>query len=462
MLQKALRSCAIALVLSLVGCAVPLTGPSHEDIVKEALPETVNIGQTWSKEAAIGSVENGWLTTFKDEKLEKLVDEALQNNPELIAAKANLESAAFFAKHAGAQVLPDVNVGGGVQNTKRGSKSSTGTGVSLNVGLELDPWGKLSANASAAKELYRSSEANLEFIRQSLVAQTAKAWYAAIEAKMQEHLAEHAVKVYQNLLYIVRTQVEVGIAQQQDIYLVRTDLANAKNNRKKALGYLKKAVGNLEILLGRYPTGEIELPREFVTMPMNVPAGLPVELLERRADLLAAERQVAAAFQRIQVAKAAKLPSIALTGSAGRSSSELIDLIGVSKGFFSLGGNFLAPFDIGGGLQAQIDIESSQQRAALATYGSLALRAFNEVEFALSNERILKDREALLTSAKKYSISALRVSNTQYKVGQVDLFSVLQMQAKSIKAKVALTELKYARLAQRIELHLALGGGFNE
>jgi len=462
MLQKALRSCAIALVLFLVGCAVPLKGPSHEEIVKQALPETVNIAQVWHKEGAKGEVENGWLATFEDEQLAELVDEALQNNPELLVATSNLQSAASLAKQAGAQLLPDVGIGGAVQNTKRGSQSSTGSGVSLDVGFELDPWGKLSANANAAKELYRASQANLEFTRQSLVAQTAKAWYLAIEAKIQEHLAEHAVQLYQNLLYIVRTQVEVGTAQQQDIYLVRADLANAKNSQKKALGYLEKAVGNLEILLGRYPSGELELPRKLVTMPISVPSGLPVELLERRADLRAAERQVAAAFQRIQVAKAAKLPSITLTGSTGRSSSELIDLIGVSKGFFSLGSNFLAPFDIGGGLQAQVDIESSQQQAALATYGSIALKAFNEVEFALRNELILKEREALLTSAVKFSSSALKVSNTQYKIGQVDLFSVLQMQARSIKAKIVLSELKHARLAQRIDLHFALGGSFGE
>ena len=86
-------------------------------------------------------------------------------------------------------------------------------------------------------------------------------------------------------------------------------------------------------------------------MPQPVPTGLPGELLERRADVRAAERQVAVAFQRIQVAKAAKLPSIKLTGSGGRSSNELIDLIGASKGFLSLGSNLLAPLDIGGALQ---------------------------------------------------------------------------------------------------------------
>ncbi|MCJ8299155.1 MAG: TolC family protein, partial [Pseudomonadales bacterium] len=458
MLNKTRSSFVVALVLSLVGCAVPLKGPSHEEVVKQALPEVLEPGLEWSQLDAQGPVENSWLATFEDEKLEKLIDEVLQNNPELAFARANLESAASVAHQAGAQLLPDVNVGVGAQSTTRGSNTSTGTGVSLNVQWELDLWGKLQASSIAAEEAFRATEADFEFTRQSLVAQTAKAWYSAIEAKIQEHLAEHAVKVYQNLLYIVRVQVEVGQAQQQDVYLVKADLANAKERQKKAMGTIDLRVRNIEILLGRYPGAELEVPRVFVAMPHSVPTGLPVELLERRPDVRAAERQVAVAFQRIQVAKAAKLPSITLTGSGGRSSNELIDLIGASKGFLSLGSSLLAPLDIGGALQTQVEIETAQQKAALATYGSIALRAFNEVESALSNDLLLKEREALLASAVKYSRSALRASNTQYKIGQVDLFSVLQMQQRSINAKIALTGLMNARLAQRIDLHLALGG----
>lgn len=462
MLQKARRPLVIAILLSLAGCAIPLKGPSHEEVVKQALPETADVELVWRKKLSEGSVKNGWLATFKDETLEQLVEEALQNNPELAFAKANLQSTAFLADQAGARLLPDVTAGAGAQSTTRGSKTSNGSGVSINAAWELDPWGKLSASSRAAKEIYHATEADYEFARQSLVAQTSKAWYSAIEAKIQEHLTGHAVKIYKNLLYTVRTQVEVGTAQQQDIYLVRADLATAKDNQKKALGSLEQAIRNLEVLLGRYPSGRLEIPDKYIAMPASVPAGLPVELLERRADLRAGERQVAVAFQRIQVAKAAKLPSISLTASGGRSSNELIDLIGVRKGFFSLGSNFLASFDIGGELQTQVQIETSQQQAALAAYGNIALRAFNEVESALSNEALLQEREVLLAAAVKYLKSALWVSNTQYKIGQVDLFSVLQMQARSINAKISLTQIMNARLAQRIDLHLALGGNFSE
>ena len=221
MLNKTSSSFFVVLVLSLVGCAVPLKGPSHEEVVKQALPEMLEPGLQWSQMNPLGSVKDGWLATFEDEKLEQLIDEVLQNNPELAIARANLESAESVANQAGAQLLPDVNVGVGAQSTTRGSNTSTGTGVSLNMQWELDLWGKLKASSMAAEEAFRATQANFEFTRQSLVAQTAKAWYSAIEAKIQEHLSEHAVKIYQNLLYIVRVQVDVGQAQQQDVYLVK-------------------------------------------------------------------------------------------------------------------------------------------------------------------------------------------------------------------------------------------------
>jgi NodT family efflux transporter outer membrane factor (OMF) lipoprotein len=444
----------------LVGCAAPLKSPTHEEIIAQAIPNVSEVELGWSKSNFEGPVKNNWLATFNDEKLERLVDEVLKNNRDLEVAKANLEKAALVAQQAGVQLLPDINLSGGAQTTSRGGKSSNGTGISLNIQWELDLWGKLSANSSAAAESFRASEAGFEHARQSLVAQTAKSWYAAVEANLQKRLTQRAVKIYKKLLHIVRVQVEVGDAQEQEVFLVKADLANARERQKYAESVLDRAIRGLEILLGRYPNAELGIPREFISMPGHVPAGLPMELLERRPDLLSAERQVAVAFQRVQVANAAKLPSIKLTGSGGRSSNELIDLIGVSKGFFSLGSNFLAPFDFGGELETQIKIETTQQKAALASYGSVAFNAFNEVEGALSNERFLKQRRDLLAAAVKHSKSALKVTETQYEFGQVDMFSVLQMQARALHNEALLISMKNARIAQRIDLHLALGGGF--
>jgi len=152
---------------------------------------------------------------------------------------------------------------------------------------------------------------------------------------------------------------------------------------------------------------------------------------------------------------------VSLTATGGSPSSELSELLG-SGNFFSLGANFIAPLDIGGALQAQVEIETAQQQAALATYGSIALGAFNEVESALTNESLLLEREGFLADAVENNEGALKITNTQYDVGQVDFLSVLQIQARTLNSRISLIRIKNARLAQRVDLHLALGGNFSE
>ena len=429
-------------------------------MIETALPETTDIAAGWRDALDEGAAADGWLSTFEDEKLEQIVDEALRNNRDIAIAAANLDVAAGLATQAGAQLAPAVNVSGAGGGVSRGDTNTNVSGAQLNMQWELDIWGKLSSAASAAEESFRATEADFKFARQSLVAQTAKAWFLATEANLQKLLAEEAVGIYGQVVEIVDTRVEVGAAQPQDQYLAKADLDSAEERQRQALGAFGQSVRSLEVILGRYPAAELEVPRQFVPTPPPIPVGVPAQLLERRPDLISAERQVAAAFFRVESAKAAKLPSISLTASGGSSSSELIDLIGAGSSFFSLGANLVAPLDIGGGLQAQVEIETAQQEAALANYGGLALRAFSEVESALTNEFLLDERQGFLASAVGNNQSALEVAQTQYDVGAVNLLDVLQMQARALNSRISLIRIKNARLAQRVDLHLALGGDF--
>jgi NodT family efflux transporter outer membrane factor (OMF) lipoprotein len=457
-----------ALAIMIAACAKPQTSPTTDEVIEAALPETTEIAQSftqvpsWSDIIAEGAVKDGWLKTFGDAELEKIVAEALQNNRELAVAGANLDAAAALATQAGARLIPAVNVGGGAQSTDRGDNTTNTSGAALNMQWELDIWGKLSSAAAAADETYRATEADLEAARQSLVAQTAKAWFLATEANLQLALSEEAVKIYEKTLEIVETRVEVGAGSPQDVFLAKADLNAAKERQRQAIGALTQSVRSIEVILGRYPSAELEVAHEFVPTPPGIPVGIPAQLLERRSDLIAAERRVAAAFQRIESARAAKLPGLSLTASGGSSSNELLDLVGASSNFFSLGANFVAPLDLGGGLEAQVEIETAQQEAALATYGSVALSAFNEVESGLTNEQLLLEREAFLASAVENNSNALDAAKTQYDAGAIDFLSVLQMQARTLNSRISLIRIKNARLAQRVDLHLALGGDFSE
>lgn len=218
-------------------------------------------------------------------------------------------------------------------------------------------------------------------------------------------------------------------------------------------GARKEAVRSIEVLLGRYPSAEVEIAEQFVPVPAGAAAGVPSEVLGRRPDLIATEARVRGTFQNVQAAKLAKLPRVTLTAGGGAG-------MGGGPNFFRTGANFFAPIYDGGALNAQIKIETADQEQALAAYGQNVLIAFNEVENALSAEKLLAERERLLQTAVEQNTEALRGSQVRYEAGKISMLDVLQLQARTNLSRSALIDMKQLRLAKRIDLHLTLGGGF--
>jgi multidrug efflux system outer membrane protein len=191
-----------------------------------------------------------------------------------------------------------------------------------------------------------------------------------------------------------------------------------------------------------------------------VPIGMPSELLERRPDVVAAERRVAAAFYRVEESKAARLPRISLTAAVTSVSSELFVLKERDNPVWSAGASLAAPLYLGGQLQAQVEVRTAEQKQALAEYGRVGSRAFGEVENALSTAFALEDREAILAQAVVDNARALELANVRYRVGAGDLRAVAQQSLALHAARTALLRVQAERLVQRVNLHLALGGSF--
>jgi outer membrane protein TolC len=197
-------------------------------------------------------------------------------------------------------------------------------------------------------------------------------------------------------------------------------------------------------------------------MPPTVPAGLPSSLLERRPDLVAAERRVAAAFARTDEAQAAKMPTLALTGSVGTASTDLLETLNPANLIWQTGAAFVAPLLDQGGREAQVEIATAQQEAAVASYGAVALTAFSEVESSLANGAFLTERERLLQIAVNENQSAVQAAEAQFEVGAIDQLSLLQIQTRLFSSQAALIRIQSGKLTQRVNLHLALGGSFED
>jgi outer membrane protein, multidrug efflux system len=189
---------------------------------------------------------------------------------------------------------------------------------------------------------------------------------------------------------------------------------------------------------------------------------MPSELLERRPDVVAAERRVAAAFYRTEEAKAARLPRISLTAAVTSISSELFVLQQQNNPVWSAGASLMAPLFLGGQLQGQVEVRTAEQKQAVAEYGRTGARAFGEVENALSAGFALDARDAILKQAVAENERALELANIRYRVGSGDLRGVLQQSLALYATQVSLIRVRSEGLVQRVNLYLALGGSFKE
>jgi NodT family efflux transporter outer membrane factor (OMF) lipoprotein len=444
---------------SVIGCALTDTR-SPEASARAALPDGTEIAGKWTApEWDSGAVDDGWIASFRDEELETLVDEAVANNLNLQVAAARVERAEGIVELAEAGLKPVVGAGAEVSRIAgpeplagivpvEGSRHSGG----LNISWEADVWGRIRAGISAAELSLDAARADYEGARLSIAGATAKAWFLAQELHLQVRLTQQVVQVLTELTALVRRNFEVGSVSREDVFLVEADLAAAQAAVRQTRAAQTQVVRALELLLGRYPAASLEASRGLVAVPPPVPAGMPSELLERRPDLIAAERRVAAAFRLEEQARLARLPRFAFSGGVGGASA----LTGVVANFAS---GVIVPI-YAPALKTQIAIASADQKATLAAYGQAVLRSLEEVETALFNDHIFGEREQFLAAQAASNRKALAIHRKKLEVGQISALPLLQVQARLIGSEVLLLRVRNERLAQRVDLHLALGGSF--
>lgn len=454
-------ACAILLLCLGTGCALKAP-PTTEATAEQALPN-LKVPERWSEPGAVPGQSriDGWLESFHDPQLDGLVQEALANNPDLQVAAARVEQAAGYVKSAGATLYPQVNAlarGGG---TLSGDSSGLeGAGIFAN--WELDVWGRVRAGRESASTQYGSAALDAEYARQSLAALVAKSWFLATEARLQKGIAEDMMMAAARSLDLAEDRLRVGSGDESDVMLARASLATYRDSVRNLQYAYRQSLRALESLAGRYPAAALAVPAHLAAMPGPVPVGMPSELLERRPDVVAAERRVAAAFYRVEEAKAARLPRISLTAAVTSISSELFVLKERDNPVWSAGAALNVPLFLGGQLQSQIEIRTAEQKQAVAEYGRVGSRAFSEVESALSAGFALQDREAILKEAVTDNARALEFANVRYRVGAGDLRAVQQQSLALSAARTALLRVQTERLVQRVNLYLALGGTFEQ
>ena len=450
---------ALVTMILLTGPIACRSRPADGDAAADrgALPELPIAFGRETPPSGQQAVAAGWPATFGDPVLDELIREAQANNPNLQRAFAAWQEAQARTRVARSLLRPSLDGQAAYVRTDDGIDPDPRSVPQIGVvaSWELDVWGRLDADAKAAGLTALATGLDYAYARQSLAASLANAWFTATEARARLKIAQDLLEVQQLTAEISRSRATVGAGVALDAEIAEANLSLARDSVEDARRASEESIRAVELLLGRYPSAELAVESDLPAMPEPVAVGVPSELLERRPDVVAADRRVAAAFYRIDSAKAAKLPRVTLTGSLGA-------LLDPTESIWQIGANLLAPLYEGGRLDAQVQISEAQQQQALAGFVSVGLNAFAEVERALAAEHYFIQRAELLSDADERLRRASDIAQQRYEAGVITILDLTQVRQQYFAARGDLLTVRSRLLQQRVNLYLALGGSFDQ
>ncbi|SFV53051.1 RND efflux system, outer membrane lipoprotein, NodT family [hydrothermal vent metagenome] len=444
-------------VLLLGGCSQSTL--SLDGINKKVQETTAKTPAHYQSSYIGGKVRDNWLREFRDPTLNKLVAEAQRSNPDLLIAATRVEKATAMMRLTHSGMMPQLGLGGNFidrnwdYNYKDREDRHYRGSIYFNLSWEPDLWGRVANALSSDSEATLATVADYEWARQSLSATTARAWFLLGSDQMIENFYAKLVGIQKRAETILQKRVEIGQGNMRDVHMIRGMVAESQESLQTARQAKGQDSRTLETLIGRYPANKIK-GKSLRAVTKSIPSGTPLDLLNRRADIIAAQYRVASAFHNTEAVRLLRLPSITLTAQLGADTIEqtLAKLIG---------GLFMPIFDAGA-IQAKVDAATADQKAAIDNYKKVVLNAYLEVENALANERYLAKRYSYLNTMVREYKSAYEMTNENYKIGQGTILDVLQSQSKWISAQILRTQVMKERLINRVNLHLALGGSFSK
>lgn len=428
---------------------------------QQAVEGAIATPASWATKTEVEGVSTQWLESFNDQVLLELIKEGKENNIDLKVTATNMERSWLLAKQAGAPLKPtlDLSVGDTQSDFIEDGSSSGQFNVGLSSSWELDVWGRIRASVDVAVATAESTVADYTFAQYSLSANIAKTYFQIIEAKLQADIARKNISLLTETMRITQVKYDNGVSSGKDVALNRANLASAQEQLYKIEGGLRNLLRSLEVFLGRYPNATLEISYVLPKLP-SPPADIPSQILERRPDLISAERKIVSAFSATTQAKAARLPKFGLTSQIGGSSTALSEILNPANVIWQLAANIVMPLFDGGRRRIDVEIANVLQKQSIKNYATTALNAFSEVENNLDQGLVLANRKIALNEAFEQSTKAYNLAEISYKAGEIDLLDTLQLQQQAISAESNLLFVKRAQLEQRINLYLALGGSW--
>jgi multidrug efflux system outer membrane protein len=455
---------SVLLLVLLAGCATP---PPPQ-------PPKVELPSAWKESAPRFAEDGRWWLIYQDGELDKLVDEAIARNTDLLIAAARVDEArALVADARGAQ-LPTVDAEGTAQRQRISQRTgNTFPGIptrfsdyraTLNVSWEVDIFGRLRASASAARADLQASEAAREGVRLTLASQVAKSYFSLRALDEQIVVTQRNIALREDALGLQRKRFQGGVISEYDLRQLEAEAASVRAQLPPLEQSRDAEEAALTVLLGRSPQQILQAGVSRTNTfdeslhAAVLPSGLPSELLLRRPDLVEAERSLAAANARVAAARADMFPSISLTGVAGRESAALSNLFTGPAGVYLFAASVTQPIFAGGRLVARTDAARARERAALAQYQKAIQNAFSEVRTALTDQTHSRESYEAEAAREQALAQSLRLARLRYQNGIASQLDVIDAERGLLAARIARVEALRSQRAAIADLFRALGG----
>ena len=454
------------LVAMLAGCAV---GPDYKKPEAPTAPQFKEAQGFREAQPRDQLPRGSWWTVFGDPDLDKLMQRVDVSNQNIRVAEARLRQASGVADQARAGLFPTVGANASAIRSKSPSLANQPNfasgavdnyAVGLTANWDLDLWGKVRRSTEAGEASFQASAAQLEAARLSARATLAQNYFALRVADTTRRLLEDTVAAYRRSYELTQNRYNAGVAARVDVVQAEVQLKSAQAQLIDTGVNRAQLEHAIAIQLGEVPAN-FSLPRRDLAIKMpEVPLALPSDLLERRPDIAAAERTMAAANAQIGVAKAAYFPTLSLSSALGYRGTNYLTLFVPAGRFWSLGASAAETLFDAGLRGAVTDQAIAAYDAQVATYRQTVLTGYQEVEDNLAALRILGEEATLQDEVVQGARHAVELTNNQYSAGVVSYLNVITAQATALNNERTAVNLLGQRLTASVGLVRALGGGW--
>ena len=447
---------AATLLLLSAGCMV---GPKYRlpnSPVSPAFKEALPAGWT-NSQPADGAAKGEWWAAYGDAGLDALELQVNLSNQNVLAADAQFRAAKAAIRVARAGLFP------AVATSPQGTRSRAGEIYTIPVDLvyQVDIWGSIRHSVAANSAIAQASAADLGAVRLLYQAELATDYFQIQGLDARGKLLVETVTSYEKNVQLTQNRYDGGVASRGDVALAQTQLETARAQLVELAIPRAQYEHALAVLTGRPPSALSIAAMPDQSLPPAVPVGLPSGLLERRPDIAAAERQVAAANEQVGVATAALYPSLTLSAAGGSQTSAILDLLTWPSRFWSVGPQLAQTLFDAGRRRAQIKITQATYDATVANYRQTVLNGFLEVEDHLAELRILGQEAEVVGRAVTFAQQSLEISMDQYRGGLTNYLQVITAQTSALQDQMSAVDILTRRKVASVALIQALGGGWD-